>query len=170
MVKILPAIAFIVFLVGSIGRVSAQFRYQNFEKGKVKLTDKSRIKLSNVYLNDSTFTAQNAKTSEAISMAYEDVKILKVQGENRLMWEGFALGAVSAIGLTAAIVLVEGDPLNLENYTVGLTRLVPFMAVMGGMIGVTFKRYDLVPYEKWQPEALTLQHQSGYGLGLTLAF
>ncbi len=170
MSKALLSICIAIFLMSGTGRALAQMPHQQFEKGKLILPNKQHIKLSNVVLDDSLFTATNTATGENFEMAYSDVKRLKVLGDNRMMWEGFAIGAASAVGISVVYVLAEGDPLNLQNYGAALTRMVPFMAALGGMVGVTIKRYDLVPYNKWQNQPLSYQHSKGYGLGICLNF
>lgn len=159
----------LMFSLGALFTTKAQYKDEVFYKGKMRLADKTRLKIGSVQFGDSLVKAIDLKTGEKFSVPYYEIQYVKILGNNRMFWEGVGIGLIAATALTTVVVISEGNPLDMQNYVSGFVRTGPLLAVVGGMVGFTIKRYDPVPLGDIEYPKTDLG-LSGYGIGLTLRF
>lgn len=140
----------LLLLVLSESQVEAQYHDNTFYKGKLQLLDKSKLKIGDVSFSDTAVHATNLETNETLLVPYYEINKVKVLGNNRAFWKGVGIGLVCSVVVTTAIVFKDGNPNDIEQYFSGFARTAPLFGFLGGVIGLTFRTYDLVPMDQLQ--------------------
>lgn len=167
-------ILLVVLLLNSLATSThAQYKDVTFEKGKLQLLDKSKLKLNDVSFSDTAVHAILPETGEMVTVPYYELNKVKVLGNNRAFWKGFGIGLLCSVAYTTIVVIEEGNPFDLEHYTSGFIRTAPFFGFLGGAVGLTFRKYDYVPLDVLQsPDQMygNLNAFRNYQLGFTYRF
>lgn len=166
-------ILFLLLFVVGLTENFAQYHDKTFEKGKIQLLDKTKLKLNDVSFTDTAVLAVMPETGADIMVPYYSINKVKVLGNNRAFWKGFGIGLLCSVAYTTIVVIEDGNPFDMEHYASGFIRTAPFFGFLGGVIGLGFRKYDLVPLDVLQKpdESMGINFlMNNLQLGLTVRF